>query len=266
MNGFGQRLRELRGERTQAEAAQAIGLKASAYSMYEGERREPGFDTLVMIADHYGVSTDYLLGRTECKSIEQDMQNACALLGISQATAEQLSFLKEHEPQALWIVDDFAGNLERVFSLASHANMLLQHKAWADYIESKDMDTLIDEFQQPDGVGIGRLLLEFSRVSRECEYEMRDILTDWVKSLILKYSTEKASAPVDLERLKHEIDLQRLIAEANKNFKVTFKRGSPPPLSETETQIVIRPDEEVPTVEEVMQILEDRINGETQSS
>lgn len=97
MNGFGQRLRELRGERTQAEAAQAIGLKASAYSMYEGERREPGFDTLVMIADHYGVSTDYLLGRTECKSPDIDTQAICEKTGLTEMSVKILMAHRENK-------------------------------------------------------------------------------------------------------------------------------------------------------------------------
>lgn len=97
MEGFGQRLRELRGEKTQAEAAQAIGLKASAYSMYEGERREPGFDTLVMIADHYGVSTDYLLGRTECKSPDIDTRAICKNTGLSEAAVSTLIELKTND-------------------------------------------------------------------------------------------------------------------------------------------------------------------------
>lgn len=90
MNVFSQRLRELRGNKTQAEVAQEIGLTSSAYSMYEGGRREPNFDTLVMIADHFGVSTDYLLGRTECKSPDIDIQAASERFGLSEATLKRL--------------------------------------------------------------------------------------------------------------------------------------------------------------------------------
>lgn len=263
---FGSRLKRLRGTRSQTEVAEAMGFKQSTYAMYENGKREPGFVNLSRIADYFGVTVDYLLGRTNYKGFDKDIRNACDLLGISQATAEQLAFLKEQEPQAIEIVNDFAGDFERLFSLAAHAGTLIQHKGWTDYIKSKDIETLIDEFQQPDGVGITRLLLEFGRASRECEYEMRDLLSEWIKSLVLKYSTEKTTVPVDLRRLKHEIDLQRIIAEANNQFLVTIKHGPPPPLSETETQIVIQPDEKLPTVEEFMQILEERTHGETQSS
>ncbi len=49
---------------TQAELADAIGVERSTLSNYEKGRREPDYATLNMFADHFGVSTDFLLGRT----------------------------------------------------------------------------------------------------------------------------------------------------------------------------------------------------------
>lgn len=263
---FGAKLKQLRGTRSQTEVAEAMGFKQSTYAMYENGKREPGFSNLCRIADYFGVSVDYLLGRTDYKGFDGDIRNACDLLGISQTTAEQLALLKEQEPEVLSVVDDFIGDIERVFALCACLENISVSKSWSDYLSSKSNEELVAEFQQPDSVGIFRVNLNLGTALRDGEYQIRDILSEWAKEITWKYSRQPASAPVDLERLKHEIDLQRLIAEANKHFKVTFKRGSPPPLSETETQIVIRPDEEVPTAEQVMQILEDRINGETQSS
>ena len=141
MKGFGQRLRELRGEKTQAEAAQAIGLKASSYSMYESGRREPGFETLVMIADHYGVSTDYLLGRTECQSPDIDVQAICKKTGLSEDAVSTLVELKENDviyydlqegeekPEAMF--DDWKQRKHTFFKLV---NVLLNFPVVTDYI------------------------------------------------------------------------------------------------------------------------------------
>lgn len=67
MATFGQRLRELRNRRnlSQRELADMIGVSKSSVNMYERDEREPGFKTLGRIADLFGVSTDYLLGRTD---------------------------------------------------------------------------------------------------------------------------------------------------------------------------------------------------------
>lgn len=58
-------LRELRESRklNQADVAAAIGVSQPSYQTYETGRTEPKFDVLCAIADFFGVSTDYLLGR-----------------------------------------------------------------------------------------------------------------------------------------------------------------------------------------------------------
>lgn len=60
------RLRELREDRdmTQKEVGTAIGLPQRTYAYYEsGQRMIPPW-TLCALADFYGTSVDYLLGRT----------------------------------------------------------------------------------------------------------------------------------------------------------------------------------------------------------
>ena len=47
------------------EAAARLGISQPTLSAWEGERKSPGLDNLENMADLYGVSTDYLLGRNE---------------------------------------------------------------------------------------------------------------------------------------------------------------------------------------------------------
>ncbi len=62
---FGEKLLSLRKSKkaSQAEVAEYIGLTVSAYQNYENGRREAGYETISKLADFYGVTTDYLLGR-----------------------------------------------------------------------------------------------------------------------------------------------------------------------------------------------------------
>jgi transcriptional regulator with XRE-family HTH domain len=62
---FMNRLKELRKSRnlTQDEMAKKISLPRSTYSNYETGKREPDYHTLEQIAEYFGVSVDYLLGR-----------------------------------------------------------------------------------------------------------------------------------------------------------------------------------------------------------
>lgn len=70
---FGKRLKKLRenAELKQEELATKIGLSTSTIGMYENERRQPDYDTLLKISDFFDVSVDYLLGKTSVKKYEK---------------------------------------------------------------------------------------------------------------------------------------------------------------------------------------------------
>lgn len=59
------KLKELRTNRklTKKEVAEATGLTERQYIAYEYGERDVSTDTLIALADFYGVTTDYLLGR-----------------------------------------------------------------------------------------------------------------------------------------------------------------------------------------------------------
>lgn len=64
---FYERMRALRKERkeTQVQVAEAIGITDRQYQRFEAGEQKPGFDNLCALADHFGVSIDYLAGRTD---------------------------------------------------------------------------------------------------------------------------------------------------------------------------------------------------------
>ena len=64
------RLKELRAEKgaTQKEVAEFICCSPLVYSRYEREEREPDIDALCKLADYFGVSVDYIVGRTNVKA------------------------------------------------------------------------------------------------------------------------------------------------------------------------------------------------------
>lgn len=63
---LGDRLKKLRVNQriSQQELASRLCMNRITYSQYETNRRQPDYETLLKIADYYGVSVDYLLGRT----------------------------------------------------------------------------------------------------------------------------------------------------------------------------------------------------------
>lgn len=49
----------------QSEVAQQIGVSKQAYGLYETDKRQASYETLIKLADFFNVSVDYLLGREE---------------------------------------------------------------------------------------------------------------------------------------------------------------------------------------------------------
>lgn len=63
----GERLKKLRTKKklTQTELGKIVNVTKVSISGYENGNRSPDTDTLEKLADYFGVSTDYLLGRTD---------------------------------------------------------------------------------------------------------------------------------------------------------------------------------------------------------
>lgn len=62
-----ERMKELRKEKkeTQVQVALAIGITDRQYQRFEAGKQKPGFDNFCALADHFGVTLDYLAGRTD---------------------------------------------------------------------------------------------------------------------------------------------------------------------------------------------------------
>ncbi len=67
------RLKDLRedNDKTQKEIADYLGMKQPQYSRYENGLRDIPSDILIMLADYYNVSTDYIFGRTNNPKISE---------------------------------------------------------------------------------------------------------------------------------------------------------------------------------------------------
>lgn len=72
MVNFGEKIKNLRLERnlTQKQLANMAGVAISAISSYESGNRYPSYDVLINLARIFHVSTDYLLGLENLKTID----------------------------------------------------------------------------------------------------------------------------------------------------------------------------------------------------
>ena len=71
---FTARIRTLRKEKKESQVyvAEVIGLTVRQYQRYEAGEQNPNVDNFCALADHFGVSLDYLAGRTEVREVAQE--------------------------------------------------------------------------------------------------------------------------------------------------------------------------------------------------
>ncbi len=89
---IGKRLKECRlllGEK-QTEIAKLLNVQRQVISYYETGLRIPNINDLVMLAEHFGVSVDYLLGLSEYKSRDAQKAAACKVTGLTEMAADVL--------------------------------------------------------------------------------------------------------------------------------------------------------------------------------
>ena len=66
------------------EVADDLGISRSSLEYYEKNKRKPDIEVLTKIADYYGVSADYLLGRTNAETTDKDLRFVCEYTGLSE--------------------------------------------------------------------------------------------------------------------------------------------------------------------------------------
>lgn len=92
---FSQRLKELRGDRKIQDISSDLGINRATLGYYEDGKRHPDANILKRIADYYDVSLDYLVGITDTKSRDIEIQNFCSYTGLSEKALEILHRYQE---------------------------------------------------------------------------------------------------------------------------------------------------------------------------
>lgn len=99
------RLRELRGNRTQTKMAELLGVKPNNYNGWENGK-EPNIETLIKIADYHGVTLDYLTGRTDFKNA--DYQQTTIETGLTENT---IKYIRSMSPEVRDILEPITKEL-----------------------------------------------------------------------------------------------------------------------------------------------------------
>lgn len=93
-------LKQLRWENnlTQKELAEKVGISKSSIGFYENGDRIPDINTLSAIADYFNVSTDFLLGRTDIKTLDFNVREISEQTGLSELAVERIMIQNDISP------------------------------------------------------------------------------------------------------------------------------------------------------------------------
>lgn len=91
---LGDRIKKLRGKRSQEEVSEKIGISRARLSHYETGRSEPDTETLQKIADVFGVTIDFLLGR-DTSTTYIDSETAETIRNLMES--KQLDYIQLRE-------------------------------------------------------------------------------------------------------------------------------------------------------------------------
>ena len=196
---FADRFIELRGKRTQDEFAKFLGISRPTVGFYESGQRIPDAVVLRQIAEKCNVSTDYLLGLTDEKTLDQNIQAICKKTGLTEKAVTQIILAKESELNCdgsyfeLWnksiesyapegyapepqYGDSFLSDLlERLFDYknaleATHAlsklNALLSDEEWKKLREDSDESAIEEAYQNIQQ----RYVVESQKLENDTQY------------------------------------------------------------------------------------------------
>lgn len=121
-NCFANRLKELRGDMSQTELADALGVSRASLSLYELGNRTPDIEFLYTVCRYFEVTSDWLLGLSSVKKPDTTMQAVCDMTGLEYAAIEKLrttALVKRKHGY-----DDYFLNLVNKFVLSKKSNHL----------------------------------------------------------------------------------------------------------------------------------------------
>lgn len=131
MDTIGTRIEALRKKNeTQQQLAEALGVSRSLVKAWETGIRRIQIDDLLKLAEHFNVTTDYLLGLTTVKNTDADLRTAEKVTGLRAESLKQLSALKDFDPTAIILLDailmDYPGCLSAITRYVSLSQSALR--------------------------------------------------------------------------------------------------------------------------------------------
>ena len=140
---FAARFSELRGERTQADFAEFLGISRPTVGFYENGERIPDALVLKQISEKCGVTTDYLVGLSNNKT--QETASIGDITGLSDKSIEVLKCLKRNVNSKKWAWGPIVLAVINIL-LENEDTALIQEKV--EYMRTHKIENWLDKIDE----------------------------------------------------------------------------------------------------------------------
>ena len=186
---FGERLNHLRTEKglSQEKIAQELGYSKGAISFYELGKRNPDIAFLDTAANYFGVSTDYLLGRTPNRTTDTDLKSVCEYTRLSEKAITNIKQLNNTDLDIFNIMCESEDFYNWVNNIASYVN-----SCWLKMVAAKCYRN--QKIEQQDGEKYVEIMKEAEKFSRCCRLS----IDEQAASLLLYVAVIKVCVDLDI--------------------------------------------------------------------
>lgn len=154
------RLKQLRQEKkiTQSELSKALNVAKTTIASYEQGINEPGLSMLVKISQYFDVTTDYLIGLSEGRSV--DNQEISQKIGINDEAIntlrqlKKLSLINVHNRSQMENVNALIGDFDALSAISDYLISPIDNKKYVvcKYYISQNGEDLLNEPESKEAV------------------------------------------------------------------------------------------------------------------
>lgn len=144
---IGQRIGKLRTERNESQEAlaKAIDEARETIKHWENGTRRIKAESIVKLSEHFGVTSDYLLGLSNTKSPDVSVQAACELTGLSEGAILATAKHKDDSPCSPLHALDFLLTQQEFFTVLCSVQLAMISCTKDDeYYNSEEISRMID--------------------------------------------------------------------------------------------------------------------------
>lgn len=222
---FPERLKELREkeELSRQQLADILGVSRASLEYYEKGKRTPDIEVLYKLSEHFNVTSDYLIGRTDKCGESTDVNAMCRYTGLSENAIRILRTKKStedfikiinfliQETDIMDDIEDFDDN-EDIFTMKHSLLSSLRNYFFYDYSKNYNSDDIVlvtssgDIFTSPE----------------QYESQKRKMLEDWL------YNTDLLDLymlPIPKSEILDNVYINRITKQLKKT-KERFKRAN----------------------------------------